>query len=80
MADSSFDVVSKVDRQEVDNALNQAAKELATRFDFRGTDTKIAWKGDEVRVSSKKRDDLQAVIAMLKKADLDVALQFVNYR
>lgn len=42
MADSSFDIVSKVDRQEVDNALNQAAKELATRFDFRGTDTKIA--------------------------------------
>ena len=35
MADSSFDIVSKVDRQEVDNALNQAAKELATRFDFR---------------------------------------------
>ena len=41
MADSSFDVVSKVDRQEVDNALNQAAKELSTRFDFRGTDTTI---------------------------------------
>ena len=163
MADSSFDIVSKVDRQEVDNALNQAAKELSTRFDFRGTDTTIEWKGDEaielvssteervkaavdvfkeklvrrdismkafdagepqasgktykvagtlkqgissenakkitklirdegpknvktqiqgdeVRVSSKKRDDLQAVIAMLKKADLDVALQFVNYR
>jgi uncharacterized protein YajQ (UPF0234 family) len=163
MADSSFDVVSKVNRQEVDNALNQAAKELATRFDFRGTDTSIAWKGDEVieltssteervkaavdvfkeklvrrdismkafdagephasgktykvtgslkqgisnenakkitklirddgpkgvktqvqgdeiRVSSKKRDDLQAVIQMLKGADLDVALQFVNYR
>ena len=164
MADSSFDVVSKVDRQEVDNALNQAAKELATRFDFRGTDTRIDWQGeetititssteerakaaidvfkeklirrdisheglrrrrarrpsgktykvsgsikqgidsenakkitklirdegpkgvktqiqgDELRVSSKKRDDLQAVIAMLKKADFDVALQFVNYR
>ena len=162
-SDASFDVVSKVDRQEVDNALNQAAKELATRFDFRGTDTTIAWKGEEVieivssteervkaavdvfkeklirrdismkafdagdpqasgktykvsgtikqginsedakkitklirdegpkgvktqiqgeevRVSSKKRDDLQAVIAMLKKADLNVALQFVNYR
>ena len=47
MADSSFDVVSKVDRQEVDNALNQAAKELATRFDFRGTDTSIAWQGEE---------------------------------
>ncbi len=163
MADSSFDVVSKVDRQEVDNALNQAGKELSTRFDFRGTDTTVAWKGDEVieivssteerakaavdvfkeklvrrdismkafdagepqasgktykvsgtlkqgidaeqakkitklirddgpkgvkaqiqgeeiRVSSKKRDDLQAVIALLKGADLDVALQFVNYR
>jgi uncharacterized protein YajQ (UPF0234 family) len=163
MADSSFDIVSKVDRQEADNALNQAAKELSTRFDFRGTDTRIEWQGeesititssteerakaaidvfkeklirrdismkafdvgdpqasgktfkvsgaikqgissedakkitklirddgpkgvktqiqgDEVRVSSKKRDDLQAVIAMLKKADLDVALQFVNYR
>ncbi|MEB3021522.1 YajQ family cyclic di-GMP-binding protein [[Mycobacterium] crassicus] len=163
MADSSFDIVSKVDRQEADNALNQAAKELATRFDFRGTDTTIAWKGeegielvssteervkaaidvfkeklirrdismkafdagepqpsgkiykvtgslkqgidsenakkitklirdegpkgvkaqiqgDEIRVSSKKRDDLQAVQALLKGADLDVALQFVNYR
>ena len=37
-------------------------------------------QGDEVRVSSKKRDDLQAVIALLKNADLDVALQFINYR
>jgi len=163
MADSSFDVVSKVDRQEVDNALNQAAKELATRFDFRGTDTTIAWKGEEaielvssteerlkaavdvfkeklvrrdismkafdagdpqpsgktfrltgtlkqgisseeakkvtklirdegpkgvkaqiqgeeIRVSSKKRDDLQAVQALLRGADLEVAVQFVNYR
>ena len=163
MADSSFDIVSKIDRQEVDNALNQSAKELTTRFDFRGTDTTIVWKGeesielvssteerlkaavdvfkeklirrdismkafdagepaasgkaykvtgtlkqgidtenakkinklirddgpkgvktqiqgDEIRVSSKKRDDLQAVIALLKGADLDVALQFVNYR
>ena len=35
-ADSSFDVVSKVDRQEVDNALNQAAKEVSQRFDFKG--------------------------------------------
>jgi uncharacterized protein YajQ (UPF0234 family) len=163
VADSSFDIVSKVDRQEVDNALNQAAKELSTRFDFRGTDTTIEWKGeetieivssteerakaavdvfkeklirrdismkafdagdpqpsgktyrisgtlkqgissenakkvtklirddgpkgvkaqiqgDEIRVSSKKRDDLQEVIALLRGADLEVALQFVNYR
>ena len=47
MATSSFDIVSKVDRQEVDNALNQAAKELSTRFDFRGTDTTIEWQGEE---------------------------------
>ncbi|MDO8143218.1 MULTISPECIES: YajQ family cyclic di-GMP-binding protein [Isoptericola] len=164
MADSSFDIVSKVDRQEVDNALNQAAKEINQRYDFRGVGASIAWSGesivitansaervnaaldvfqtklikrgvslkaidtgegepqasgkeyrlvaslkeglssenakkitklirdegpkgvktqitgDEVRVTSKKRDDLQDVIAMLKSADLDVALQFTNYR
>jgi uncharacterized protein YajQ (UPF0234 family) len=163
MADPSFDIVSKVDRQEADNALNQAAKELSQRFDFRGTDSTIAWageegviitssteerclaaievfkeklikrgismraldmgeptqsgktyrasgkliqgiasdkakviakkirdegpkgvqaqiQGDQLRVSGKKRDDLQAVIALLKGADLDVALQFTNYR
>jgi cyclic-di-GMP-binding protein len=163
MADSSFDVVSKVDRQEVDNALNQAAKELAQRFDFRGTNASIAWsgeegvtlqadteervtaaldvfkdklikrkislksldsdepqssgksykisarikqgiesdtakkiakiirdegpkgvqaqiQGDQLRVSGKKRDDLQAVQQLLRGKDLDVALQFDNYR
>ena len=163
MADPSFDIVSKVDHQEADNALNQAAKELSQRFDFRGTDTSIAWageegititssteerclaaidvfkdklikrgislrafdigepaasgktykvtgkliqgiasdkakviakkikdagpkgvqaqiQGDQLRVSGKKRDDLQAVIALLKDADLDIALQFTNYR
>ena len=163
MADASFDVVSKIDRQEADNALNQAAKELAQRFDFRGTNASIEWsgelgvtlkadtedrvraalevfkdklvkrsislkaldagdpkasgkqhviaaslrqgiesdqakkiaklirdegpkgvqaqiQGDQLRVSGKKRDDLQSVIALLKGADLGVALQFVNYR
>ena len=163
MADPSFDVVSKVDRQEVDNALRQAAKELAQRFDFRGTGTGIDWsgkeavtieseteerakaavevfkeklvkrsvslkaveldaprqsgktfriqgrilegisadkakeigkairdeklkgvqaqvQGDQLRVSGKKKDDLQAVIALLKGRDFGIALQFVNYR
>ena len=37
-------------------------------------------QGDELRVSSKKKDDLQAVIALLKGKDLDIALQFTNYR
>jgi uncharacterized protein YajQ (UPF0234 family) len=163
MADSSFDIVSKVDHQEADNALNQAAKELAQRFDFKNTGTSIEWKGemvveitsgteeraaaalevfkeklikrgislkafdagdprasgkeykiggtfkagiaqdqakklgklirdegpksvksqvigDELRVTSKSRDDLQAVQALVKGADLDFAVQFVNYR
>ena len=163
MADASFDVVSKVDRQEVDNALNQAAKELSQRFDFRGTNATIAWageegvalqadteervnaalevfrdklvkrgislkvldagepqaagksykisgrikqgiesdtakriakiirdegpkgvqaqiQGDQLRVTGKKRDDLQAVQQLLRGKDLDVALQFDNYR
>jgi hypothetical protein len=162
-ANPSFDVVSKVDRQEVDNALHQAEKELGTRFDFRGTNTTIAWsgeegvtltseteervvaaldvfkeklvkrnislkaldageprasgktfkidckivqgieadkakliskkirdegpkgvqaqiQGDQLRVTGKKRDDLQAVIALLKHEDFGVALQFDNYR
>jgi uncharacterized protein YajQ (UPF0234 family) len=148
-SESSFDVVSKIDRQEVDNALNQAAKEIAQRYDFKGVGADVRWSGesilmvansedrvnavldvlqtklikrgvslkaldtsdpvpsgkeyritaelkeglaqdvakkigkiirDEMRVSSKDRDDLQAVIALLKGSDLDVALQFVNYR
>jgi cyclic-di-GMP-binding protein len=163
MADPSFDIVSKVDRQEVDNALNQAAKEVSQRFDFRGTNASIEWsgelgvtikadteerakaaldvfkeklvkrsismkaldagepkasgkqyiiastlrqgidsdharkiaklirdegpkgvqaaiQGDQLRVSGKKKDQLQDVIAMLKNADLEVPLQFTNYR
>src|SRR5690606_2131151 len=46
-ANPSFDIVSKVDRQEVDNALQQTARELNTRFDFRGTGAKISWAGDD---------------------------------
>jgi uncharacterized protein YajQ (UPF0234 family) len=163
VADSSFDVVSKVDHAEVDNALNQAAKELAQRFDFRGTGAEInrsgkelivvaaeteqraqaaldvfkeklvkrgislkaldagepkasgkthriecriveginqekakaigkrirdeapkgvqtQIQGDQLRVTAKKKDDLQSVIAMLKQADFGIALQFINYR
>jgi uncharacterized protein YajQ (UPF0234 family) len=162
-ANPSFDIVSKVDRQEIDNALRQAEKELATRFDFRGTGAEIAWsgeeavslqaetedrvkaaldvfkeklvkrnislkaldagdprssgktykidckivqgidsekakaiskkirdegpkgvqaqiQGDQLRVTGKKKDDLQAVITLLKSADFGIALQFTNYR
>ena len=46
MADSSFDIVSKIDKQEVDNAINQTTKEISTRFDFRGVGASIARSGD----------------------------------
>ena len=162
MADSSFDIVSKVDHQEADNALQQARKEVEQRYDFKGTGASIEWsgeailikanseeranavldvfqtklikrgislksletgdpvasgkeyrieanlkqgiaqedakkigkiirddgpkgvksqiQGDELRVQSKSRDDLQEVQRLLKAADLDVDLQFTNYR
>src|SRR5258708_8105074 len=68
MADSSFDVVSKVERQEVDNALNQAAKESATRFDFRGTDTSIAGQGEEaVTITSSTEERIKAAIDVFKE-------------
>jgi cyclic-di-GMP-binding protein len=162
-ANPSFDIVSKVDRQEVDNALHQTEKELGTRFDFRGTGAAVSWageeavtltaetedrvkaalevfkeklikrnislksldagepkssgktykidckiiqgidqdkakaiskkirdegpkgvqaqiQGDQLRVTGKKKDELQAVIALLKASDFGVALQFTNYR
>ena len=49
--ESSFDVVSKVDRQEVDNALNQAAKEVRQRFDFKNTDASIRWSGEAIEMA-----------------------------
>jgi uncharacterized protein YajQ (UPF0234 family) len=159
----TFDVVSEVDRQEVRNAIDQAQREIANRFDFKNTDSSIEQneltftlrtvsedrlnalrtvleeklvkrgvslrgldygkveeatqntvrqtatlavgissdkareinkliksdgpkgissqtQGDTVRVSGKKRDDLQAVIALLKGKDLGVPLQFINFR
>ena len=162
MADSSFDIVSKVDKMEAENAVNQAQKEVAQRYDFKGVGASIEWngeklllkasaeervkavlevleskmikrgigvrsldtgepyasgkefrievglkngissddakkiakiirdegpksvksqiQGDELRVQSKSRDDLQATMALLKGKDLDVALQFINFR
>ncbi len=54
---SSFDIVSKVDRQEVDNALNQAAKEISNRYDFRGVGASIEWADDAIvlRANSPER-------------------------
>ncbi|GAA3019645.1 YajQ family cyclic di-GMP-binding protein [Actinokineospora globicatena] len=68
MADPSFDVVSKVDRQEVDNALNQAAKELSTRFDFRGTGAKVNWAGEEaITFEAETEERCAAAIEVFKE-------------
>ncbi|GAA1954429.1 YajQ family cyclic di-GMP-binding protein [Agromyces allii] len=162
MADSTFDIVSKVDHMEAENAVNQARKEVEQRYDFKNIGASVEWsgekillkaqtdervkavlevveskfikrgitlrsldtgepypsgkefrieialkngidsenakkiskiirdeapktvksqiQGDELRVSSKSRDDLQATMALLKGKDLDVALQFTNFR
>lgn len=161
--DASFDIVSEVDLQEVDNAVNQAGKEIETRFDFKGSKSELQFdgsgqitivsddeyrlssvfdilesklvkrgvslkalkrgkiepasggmvrqvctlqqgieqtvakqitklvkdsklkvqvsiQGDQLRVSGKNKDDLQAVIQLLRESDISVPLQFVNYR
>jgi uncharacterized protein YajQ (UPF0234 family) len=66
MADSSFDVVSKVDHQEVDNALNQAAREIATRFDFKNTGALVRWSGDKIEMVAESEDRVLAVLDVLK--------------
>lgn len=58
MADSSFDIVNKIDRQEIDNALNQAAREISQRYDFKNTGTSIEWRGEmgaEIRSNADER-------------------------
>ncbi len=164
MADSSFDIVSQYDKQEVANAVNNAAKEISTRYDFKNVGARVelagevirmeasteerckavldvvqTWlvrrkvslkhldvpesgprvsgkeykldvplkegissedakkitklirdegpksaktqiQGDEVRVTSKSRDDLQAVQRLVQGQDLDIAVSFTNYR
>jgi uncharacterized protein YajQ (UPF0234 family) len=67
MADSSFDVVANVNRQEVDNALNQANKELAQRFDFKNTGTSINWSGDGVTIVSKTDKRAEAALDVFKE-------------
>lgn len=62
MADFSFDIVSKVDRQEADNALNQAAKEVEQRYDFKNTDASISWSGEKVLIKANSEDRVKAVL------------------
>lgn len=65
--ESSFDVVSEVDRQEVDNALNQARKEVQQRFDFKGTGAEISWTGDmAVEIKANAEDRVSAALDVFK--------------
>ena len=74
--DSSFDIVSQVDMQEMSNAVNQTEKEI------KATKLKVntQMQGEQVRVSGAKKDDLQAVIQTLKAGDFGIDLQFINMR
>lgn len=62
----SFDIVSEVDMQEVDNAVNQALKEIKQRYDFKGSKTEINLLKDEIKIISEDEFRLNAVIDILK--------------
>lgn len=63
---SSFDIVSEVDMQEVDNAINQSKKEISQRYDFKGCKAEIEVSEDELKVSSEDEFKLNAVVDILK--------------
>lgn len=66
MADSSFDVVVETDRQEVDNAINQASKEVSQRYDFKNTGASIAWSGEDIVITANSDDRVLAALDVLK--------------
>jgi uncharacterized protein YajQ (UPF0234 family) len=66
MAESSFDVVAEVDRAEVNNAINQASKEVKQRFDFKGTAAEIGWSGDGILVTANSEARVMAAVDVLK--------------
>jgi cyclic-di-GMP-binding protein len=67
MADSSFDLVSKVDRQEVKNAVQMAMKEIRTRFDFKGSKATIEESGDDLVLTAEDEGRLRAVRQVLEE-------------
>ncbi|MBW3537611.1 MAG: DUF520 family protein, partial [Actinobacteria bacterium] len=63
----SFDVVSEVDMQEVRNAVDQAAREISTRFDFKNTDSSVELSGEEITLRSNTEERLKAVAQVLEE-------------
>ena len=66
--DSSLDIVSKIDHQEVDNEINQAAREISQRFDFKNTGAAVSRRGsDAIEVSANADERAKAVVDVLKE-------------
>jgi hypothetical protein len=66
MADSSFDIVSKIDHMEVDNAFNQASREIDTRFDFKNTDTTLEKSGEKINIEAGSEEKAKAALEVLR--------------
>ncbi len=82
MADSSFDIVSKVDHQEVANALNTAAKEIATRYDFKGVGASLEFSGqDKVLIKANSEERALAVLDVFQTwlVKRKVSLKHLDY-
>jgi uncharacterized protein YajQ (UPF0234 family) len=79
--DCSFDIVSDVDMQEVDNAVNQTAKEISQRFDFRGSKSSIALEAEEIKIIGDDDYKLQSVIDILqtKIVKRGISLKALDY-
>ncbi|MEY2566248.1 MAG: cyclic-di-GMP-binding protein [Actinomycetota bacterium] len=63
----TFDVVSEVDMQEVKNAVDQASREVTTRFDFKNTDSSVELSGQEINLHSSTEDRLRALMQVLEE-------------
>lgn len=79
--DCSFDIVSDVDMQEVDNAVNQTAKEISQRFDFRGSKSSIVLEAEEIKIIGDDDYKLQSVIDILqtKIVKRGISLKALDY-
>jgi len=77
----SFDVVSELDMQEVRNAVDQAHRELTTRFDFKGTDSTVELKENAIELESASEERLKAVVQVLeeKMVRRKVSLKALDY-
>lgn len=77
----TFDVVSEVDMQEVSNAVDQAAREVSQRFDFKGTDSSVELGDNEIKLASSSEDRLAALRVVLEEkfAKRKVSMKVLDY-